>query len=748
VTTPSRVSLLARVASKRSVPLLAAWLVSLVACGSDPTQVIPQAIVAFVAGGDSQYGTPGQALATPLHVVVQSQATELPVRGRSVAWEIEAGDAEISGPAIAVTDSTGSARAQVRLGSTIGEVSVRAQVLGEGGGSVLFRLYTVDRPVLNPLGVVGAAPGESIGLSGQNFSPDPEQNVVLFSGIRGRVTSASGTALSVTVPPCLPARSVEVTVQLGTLSSPSRELVIESGGEVVSLAVGGVFDAVDPQGYGCVTLPGDGSAEYVVIAQAAGSIGAATYPIGLFGLGSQAPIAAPNSIERAAARFVADRPRSVIQLPDDWWRQPFAQAAGRSDDVQSLWDQRLRALEQELSASAAPPAAQPAPSVSAPAAAPAVGERRTFQVFRNPGDFVDVTGVARVVGQRAALFVDEAAPAGGYSEADLQFFSDMFDEAIEPTVTGAYGETSDLDSNDRIIILFTPAVNELTPRGVSGFIAGFFFGVDLLPGEFGSNEGEIFYTLVPDPGGQFSDPRPKSALLEVAPAVLGHEFQHMVNFNERVLTLGAEGNEAVWLSEGLAQYAEELVARWYADSGDAVSTERFRSGVRSRSRRYLARPDTVSLIVSYGQGSLAERGGGFLFTTYLADRFGADVIERLTKTTRTGVTNVEAVTGTDWSVLLSDWWAASWLDGLGIASGVLEYPTVDLRAFLQDPYPLAPTSLGGGDFSLSTSMPSSSAGYYIVTPEAGGTMTLRLGGEAGGASSPQAEARMRILRVR
>jgi hypothetical protein len=730
------------------MPLLAAWLMLLVACGSDPTQVLPQAVVAFVAGGDSQYGTPGQELSTPLHVVVQSQTTELPVRGRNVAWEIEAGDAEISGPALAVTDSTGSARAQVRLGSTIGEVSVRAQVLGEGGGSVLFRLFTVDRPVLNPLGVVGAAPGGSIELTGENFSPDPEQNVVLFSGIRGRVTSASGTALSVTVPPCLPARSVAVSVQLGTLASPSRELVIESGGEVLSLAVGEVFDALDPQGYSCATLPGDGSAEYVVIAQAAGSIGAATYPIGLFGLGSPATVAAPTSIELAAARYAVDRSRVGGQLPDDWWRQPFARSAGRSDDVQSLWDQRLRALEQDLATSAARPAAEPAGPASAPAAAPAVGERRTFKVFRNPGDFTDVTAVARVVGQRAALFVDETAPAGGYSEADLQFFSDMFDDAIEPTVTGAYGETSDLDSNDRIIILFTPAVNELTPRGVSGFIAGFFFGVDLLPGEFGSNEGEIFYTLVPDPGGQFSDPRPKSALLEVAPAVLGHEFQHMVNFNERVLTLGAEGNEAVWLSEALAQYAEELVARWYADRGDVVATERFRGGVRSRSRRYLARPDTVSLIVSYGQGSLAERGGGFLFATYLADRFGSDVIGRLTKTTRTGVTNVEAETGSDWSILLSDWWAASWLDGLGIASGVLEYPTVDLRGFLGDPYPLLPTSLGGGDFSLSRSMPSSSAGYYIVTPEAGGTTTLRLGGEAGGASLPQAEAQMRILRVR
>ncbi|NIR38511.1 MAG: hypothetical protein GWO00_01660, partial [Gemmatimonadetes bacterium] len=102
-----------------------------------------------------------------------------------------------------------------------------------------------------------------------------------------------------------------------------------------------------------------------------------------------------------------------------------------------------------------------------------------------------------------------------------------------------------------VIILFSPAVNALTPRGSSGFVGGFFFGVDLLPDTEGSNAGEIFYTLVPDPDGIYSDPRPKDDILELVPAILAHEFQHMVHFNQRVLLLGAEANEAVWLSEGL-----------------------------------------------------------------------------------------------------------------------------------------------------------------------------------------------------
>jgi hypothetical protein len=715
------------------------------ACSSSPTEVVPVPAEVLIAGGDSQYGTMGQTLQTPLHVVVQSLSTELPIRGREVRWSIESGDASISGSSLVVTDSTGSARARVRLGTSTGEVTVRATAEGEGGSSAVFVLYTVDRPVLDPMPVASAAPGSSITVTGQNFSPDPDQNVVLFSGVRGRVTAAMANSLTVTVPACLPERFVAVQVQLGALASSPRSLAVEAGGEVVTMGVGDVIDAVDAGGYTCLTVPGGLVSEYVVIAQAASRVGAATHPVTLFGLSSSAPVTAQGVDLRDLRQPL---PQTPSVRKEGWWTEPFAEAIRPEDDVQLLWDQRLRALEHDLARGSTSDATGGPERVVGPAAVPTVGERRTFEVFRNPGDFVEVTAVAEYVGARAAFFVDEASPAGGYTQQDLAFFSQQFDEAIHPTVNAAFGSESDLDANQRIIILLTPAVNQLTPRGAGGFIAGFFFGLDLLPDEAGSNGAEIFYSVVPDPGGVHSDSRPKDLLLDVVPAVLGHEFQHMVNFNERVLRRGAEGNDAVWLAEALAQYAEELVARHYEGRGDAVATERFRSGVRSRTRRYMSRPDTVSLIVSFGQGTLAERGAGFLFTLYLADRFGADIVGRLTRTTRTGVGNVEAETGTNWPSLLSDWWAASWLDGLGIASGVLVFPTVDLRGFLGDPFPLQPEDVGGGEFTRSLSLRSSSAAYYIVKPVAGESTTLRLGGEGGGSSTAQAEARMRIMRVR
>ena len=680
----------------------------------------------MVASGDGQYGTAGVTLPNPLQVVVRTVETHIPQKGTNVEWVVTRGDASITGNMTTITDSTGSTSVRVQLGSATGEVEVRASVQSRERLDTTFQLFAVDRPVLDPLTPPTASPGETITLTGSNFSPNAEQNVVLFSGIRGRVSSATGTQLTVEVPSCLPARDVSVTVQLGTVASGAQTLGVGGGGQLLSLQIGEAVDASDAGGFTCFGLPGDGGEQYLTLVYSASTVGAATHAFQLSGLSSVAP----------ALRTVSRRPLPIAR--------PFEVGQG---DPQSEWDASLRGLEDRLVTNRVSPSGPGAAPLAAPAPVPSVGERRTFNVFRDVGDFEQVTAVAQYVGAEAAIFVDEQAPAGGYTQTDLQLFAGRFDDVIHPTVTSSFGAASDLDANDRVIVLFTPAVNALTPRGAAGFIGGFFFGLDLLSGQTGSNEGEIFYMIVPDPLGQFSDPRPKASLAGLTPAVLAHEFQHMVHFNQRVLVLDAAGNEALWLSEGLAQYAEELVAREYETGGDPTSVEMFRSGIRDRSRRYLARPDTVSVIVTIGQGSLEERGAGFLSVMYMADRFGGNVIGQLTRSTRTGVANVESATGLAWPDVLVDWWSAVYLDGPGPESGPLVYPEVDLRAFLENPFPLSPVKLEGGDFTVSGSLWSSSAGYYIVNPPAGGSTTVRLGGEGGGMSTTPAQMRMRVIRI-
>ncbi|MCG6957790.1 MAG: IPT/TIG domain-containing protein [Gemmatimonadetes bacterium] len=695
------------------------------ACGDSSVGPSPPDVEVVVAGGDAQYGTAGQLLEQPLRALVRRTQSGTAQPDITVLWSVEEGDATLGGAAATVTDSTGMTSQTLRLGNTPGMVRVRVTVERQQTATAEFLVYLVAPPEVTGLSTDSASAGDTIAIVGANFSTTAEEDVVLFSGIRGRTLSAAPTELQVEVPACLPSRTVAVIVRLGSVGSTGLPLTVGGGTQVTTMNVGHAIDVDDPMGLTCLRLAGD-SARYLVVVSSASSVGAASYGFSLTGLadGGRTPVSAPT-------RSVA-APRESAPL-----------------DFAEMFERSLRLQEAALVKERMAATPSPRPQTAA-AAVPTVGDRRTFKVLKSGGGFDDVTAVARYVGKQAALYVDESAPAGGFDDADLDTLSSEFDDVIYPTVTSAFGVPSDIDGNSRIVILLTPAVNRLTPRGSGSFIGGFFFGLDLQDGE-GSNHGEVFYALVPDPTGQYSDARSKSRVMDVVPAILAHEFQHMVHFNERVLKLKATNTEALWLSEGLAQMAEELVARAYEARGEPMLVERHREGNRNRARRFLADPGAVSLIVTTGQGSLEERGAGWLHVLYLWDRGGGtDILRRLTQTTRTGIDNVTAVIGESWPDLVADWEAALYADDRVPGSAPYQYPHVSLRDLLSMPgtsYPLVPEVLGGADFTRAGSLWSSSAHHYIVVPPSEGSIVLRLGGEDGG-NAPEAEQlRLRVIRL-
>jgi len=699
------------------------------ACKQTGTQIQLPGLEMLIASGDGQFGVVNENVGSPLRVVVRSERGSVPQEDVSVFWDVMEGSASLLGVSTTVTDSTGSTEIRLRMGATTGAVRVRASVVGQGAADANFHLFAVNRPTLATVSPGAIDAGGVVTLTGSDFSPIAPQNVVLFSGVRGIVVAATTTTLQVEVPTCLPARDVEVSVQLGVVpAAVSVPLTVTGGTQPTVMQVGEVIDVTDDTDLACHALSGGGGAEYLAVAYSASAVGAALHSFELTALSSVPP---------PAAGPAAGAPR----------RSPVPLEGGSLGSLQLEWDETLRGLEDGLLRAGARSVAG-GPARVGPAAVPVVGERRTFNVLDSSGGFTQVSAEARHVGTRAAIFVDVTAPPppDGFDDADLAGLAARFDGVIHPTVTGAFGAVSDIDANQRVIILLTPAVNRLTPRGSSGFIGGFFYGVDLLVGSTGSNQGEIFYALVPDPAGTFSAAHTRQQVLQAVPAVLAHEFQHMVHFNQRVTLRGAS-QEALWLSEGMAQMAEELVAREYWDLGDGGSAQLFRSGVVQRARRYLAGPDTVSLVVTAGRGTLAERGGGFLHVLYLEDQHGLGVLAQLSQTTRMGVDNVEAVTGAPWGDVLSDWWSALWLDGPGPESGPLTFPSIDLRAYLGPSFPLVPAPLGPGDASDVGSLWSSSARYYAVTPPVGGTISLRLGGEAGGPIAPESALRLRLIRI-
>mgnify|MGYP002631612652 CR=1 FL=1 len=704
-------------------------------CGDGPTPPDFPTVEMVASGGDGQFGTAGQVLGQRLQVLVRGATGNLPQEGVPVLWKVEEGDATFTTSEATLTDEGGSAYATVRLGAALGEVVVRATVTSQETATATFRLFAVDRPQLQGLSTTAATAGQSLVLSGLNFSPVADQSVVLFSGIRGQVSVASTTELTVEVPPCLSSRQVNVTVQLGSVASNALPLAVSGGDEILQLSPGEIVDVADDGGLTCLRLGGGPGVSYLALVYSASTLASAQHGFRLTGLVDQSvPLASEIPTERVVGRMAPVGPRTDTEA---------------YSSVHDQFEERLREAE-ALALQARTPShgasSGEGGASSAPAAVPSQGDRRTFKVFNSDGKFDDVKAVAEYVGDEVALFVEEGGESG-FTAGDLAAFADRFDDVIHPTVTGAFGDPSDLDGNDRVVILFTSTVNKLTPRGTQGFVGGFFYGIDLLPERDGSNGGEVFYTLIPDPTGQFADARPKAKLLEIVPAILAHEFQHMVHFNERILVVKAEANEALWLSEALAQMAEELVAKEYLASGDAKEADVFRSGNRGRARRYLQDPSETSLIVGSGQGTLEERGAGWLHVLYLSAQGGDGVLGQLTRSTRIGIDNITSRTGKDWPGVLADWWSATYLDGKGLGT-VQEYPGIDLRSLLSGVnYSLTPEAVGGGDFVRSGSLWSSSAQYYILGPALQGSVSLRLGGEAGGVSTPGAALRWRIIRL-
>jgi hypothetical protein len=253
--------------------------------------------------------------------------------------------------------------------------------------------------------------------------------------------------------------------------------------------------------------------------------------------------------------------------------------------------------------------------------------------------------IARVeaIGDKSMILADTLNPKNGFTTADYQRYAAKFDTLIYPLDEGAFGAPTDIDNNGRVGIIFTRAVNELTPAGSDQYVGGFTFSRDLFP-KVGtdraeacetSNQGEYFYALAPDPLGTInSNPRSTDFVDKATVPVLAHELQHLINVSRLLyVNTTATAYEEVWLDEGLAHIAEELL--FYRESRTAPRTNLDLDAIRARSAivtafnedmignagrygSYLEAPNTSS---PYASGDeLTTRGAAWDFLRYLADQ--------------------------------------------------------------------------------------------------------------------------------
>jgi hypothetical protein len=411
-----------------------------------------------------------------------------------------------------------------------------------------------------------------------------------------------------------------------------------------------------------------------------------------------------------------------------------------------------------------------------------LNSQRTFRVLCSievgENCFETVTARLKYMGNNVLVYMDDDAPTGGFSDQELQDFGAGFDETLYPIDVQVFGAESDVDANDRVIMLLTPVVNALVPAAECslGSVLGFFFGFDLdvSTTNTNSNKAEVFYGFVPDPTGQFSCAHAKDEVALRLPGTFIHEFQHMISFNQHVLVRGGS-QETDWLNEGLSHVAEELAGRHYEnkfpppsgrtnpnqifpDSGSLFIVEQL-----ANSYEYLAESRTNSLTLFETNECCAGRGAAWLFLRYLGDQLDSTVYRRLVQTRLTSIENVENATGRSFPSIFGDFGIGVYVDSLpGVPRSEIparyRFVSRNLR-YLYDalhraapssfpqPFPVTPAALGHTQQLSSTMEPGTSSYFELSTPPGSGTVSLRFAPPTG-TFNPDLQAQVGIFRLR
>jgi hypothetical protein len=259
--------------------------------------------------------------------------------------------------------------------------------------------------------------------------------------------------------------------------------------------------------------------------------------------------------------------------------------------------------------------------------------------------------------------VDKPADNAAIIEAVDHFSSQSY-----PAETAFFGSewNPGVDNDPRLHILHA--------TGLGSGIAGYFSSSAVYSqlAQPSSNEKEMFYVNL-EWLGTLSNYRQYET-------VLAHEFQHMIHWYR-------DRNEETWVNEGLSEFAQEV-------AGFGPSTNFVNS--------FTWQPDTQ--LNAWGLSSMgneAHYGAAYLFMTYFAQRFGAELTRALVAHPANGTLGVNAVLaetggGLTFDDLFADWVVANYLDqpdALGL-EGIYGYRNSNLESPLLDAtYEEYPTAL-------------------------------------------------------
>lgn len=733
------------------VLVVVAGAVQLTACGepSGP-RTGPPANVAMVAGDAQPSPEVGVPLPLPLTIKV-TDAQGQNVSGATVAWTTSSGSLSAS---TSRTDADGLASVEWTLGPLAGTQMAKATVTGVPpvtftqravAGPLTQVILTRDTVELLGIGDVfrmNARPADRFGntvLTGTVVVESADTSIIIAENFgSGAFLTARATNTRTTI-----------RAMAGSIVKVGTVIVLpppcQPGSNAFNLAVGEI-----------ATLSGTAASEFCVHGTPAGA-------------------------EFTAIPFYSDQAGSLLRLSISTGSTTITASPSQLStplfQVSALPNSRLQrddafetALRENSSRDLTPliPLArqirqQSGGRFNLSVQVPQIGDLMEFNTNASAACVNPRPRTGRIVAitTRAIVVADTANPANGFSDADFQSFGVTFDTLIYSVGTQNFGDPTDIDKNERVILFFTRAVNELTPPLQNSYIGGFFYVRDLFPRTAtggieacpASNLAEMFYLLVPDPEGLINqNVRTTQFVRTVTAGILAHEFQHVINASRHLyVNTGSSVFEDVFLDEGLAHIAEELT--FYRATGFAPKQNLSASSVQSsqsiseafetfeaanmrRYREFLINPLTNSPYAN--NANLTTRGATWSLLRYAADRrVGSESFAWFQLANPPpgshGILNLMRVFGPDLTSWIRDWAIANYADDFvaGVTPGAM-HPSWDFRstvAFVnQGKFPLGTQAMDNVSItSVGISDGSSAYLRFGVPPGAvgGGRITSR-----------------------
>ena len=194
-------------------------------------------------------------------------------------------------------------------------------------------------------------------------------------------------------------------------------------------------------------------------------------------------------------------------------------------------------------------------------------------------------------------------------DESLDALTKEFDEKIYPELTSTYGQEwkPGIDSDEHITILF---------HRMKENAGGYFNNGD----EYRkiqnslSNEREMIYLNT------------DNLNYEIIKSCVAHEFTHLITFNQKDRLRGV--SEDIWLNESRADYAPTLLG--YDEDYQG-------SNLQQRMRQFISSPSDS---VTEWKNEDSDYGIVNIFTQYLVDHYGIEILSDSLKSSKTGITSI------------------------------------------------------------------------------------------------------------